>query len=292
MKRLLLGAVCLISLSSCGSKKTAISDKTSVSANVSETETTESSTSKPAATVSITESAAVYVTTKDTDKTAPIDRENNIPENAAYKQTKKRFYHDIYTTKSVSYYDKNDNILLTLNYSATDSGEDDFISKTVYYYNTEKKLISEAFYIGEDSEQCILSQYEYEDDNIIREKQSHYGDVSDYTLEYIYNVRGNLVQKQYYTSDGIQSNSIKYEYSDDGKILTEKDDISVTSYTYDENGNIAEKSVYRDLIHYKTVYTYDGKNRIKSETTYYDANAYDDESLIICEYEYEDYNCP
>lgn len=209
-----------------------------------------------------------------------------IPENAEYKQTTTIYDSHGFFERIVNIFDENDNVLINVVYTS-ENGEPP-TSWTIYTYDTDSRLIKEDFYYY-NNRLLHYIEYEYNENGImISDTEYSYlynGEVHEVRTEYIYDDKGRLSAEQAYQNDH-QSWRIEYEYDEQDRLI--KDNYysrinSYRSYSYDENGNISEKTDNGEFGITVTYYTYDDNNRPISAEEYHN-----DELTNTYEYEYEE----
>ncbi|MDE5583383.1 MAG: hypothetical protein K2J08_06740 [Ruminococcus sp.] len=261
MKKLIFILLCAVCLVSCSD--------TSVSEEISSSEE-----------VSVTETVTTTVS-ENKNETADIE----IPKNAEYKQTATIYNSHGFFEKIVNIFDENDNVLINLVY-ISENGEPP-TSWTIYTYDTDNRLIKEDFYCN--NRLLNYTEYEYDENGIIISDTEYYNinndEVQEIRTEYIYNDNGILSAKQTYQQNGNKSYSYHYEYDEQNRLIKENFNgriNSCCSYSYDENGNISEKTDNGEYGITVAYYTYDDNNRLISAEEYND-----DELIHTYEYEYE-----
>ncbi len=267
----LMCALCLVSCSNSAE----ISSEVSVAGIV--TTVTAVQTTQPAS-----ETVTVPVTTtENANETADIE----VPENAVYNQTITSHDSHGFFKRTVNIFDENDNVLINAAYTS----ENDNLpaSKTIYTY-TDGRLVKEDFYYS--NRLMYYVEYEY-DENGVMISDTEYnnldnGEVHEVRTEYIYDEKGRLSVAQAYQNDR-KSWRIEYEYDEQDRLIKETYYSRINaycSYSYDENGNLSEKTVDGEFGVTVTDYTYDENNRIIKAEDYHDG-----ELLYTYEYEYEFY---
>lgn len=209
-----------------------------------------------------------------------------IPENAEYKQTVTSNGSHGFFTRTVNIFNENDNMLISAVY--TSENEEPPTSWTIYTYDTDSRLIKEDFYYYNNR---LLHYIEYKyNGNGIMISDTEYdnlnnGEVHEIRTEYIYDDKGRLFAEHGYQNDH-QSGKIEYEYDEQDRLI--KDTFygrinSYRSYSYDENGNLSEKTDNGEFGVTVTYYTYDENNRLIKAEDYHDG-----EWIYTYEYEYEE----
>lgn len=277
--RLIFVLLCVLCLVSCGD--TSVSEEISFSEEVSVTETVTTVTAVQT-TQAASESVIVPVTTaENVNETADIE----VPENAVYKQTITSNNSRGFFERIVNIFDEKDNKLINAVY--TSENDESPTSWTIYTYDTDGKLIKEDFYFNDSLLHYI--EYEYDENGfMISDTEYSYlynGEVHEVRTEYIYDDKGRLSAEQAYQNDH-QSWRIEYEYDEQDRLI--KDNYysrinSYRSYSYDENGNLSEKTDDGEFGITVTYYTYDEDNRPVSAEEYHEG-----ELMYTYEYEYEE----
>ncbi len=105
-------------------------------------------------------------------------------------------------------------------------------------------------------------------------------DTNTFVSELKYNEFGDLAQS-IITEDGkTDTTTLKYKYNDDGQINWKKQTQStdqveykyITTYKYDNNGNLIEETSHSDLGKMKWTYQYNKNNNLIASSTYQDAD--------------------
>ncbi len=277
-KRLIFVFLCAVCLVSCSDAF--VCEEISFSEEVSVPEATTITavqTTQPAS-----ETATVPIqTTENVNETADIE----IPENAEYKQTVTSNDSHGFFERIVNIFDKKDNMLISVTY--TSENEELPTNWTIYTYDTYSKLIKEDFYYN--SRLWHYIEYEY-DENNCRISDTEYSvlyndELHEIKTEYIYDDKGRLFAEYGYQNDH-QSGKIEYEYDEQDRLI--KDTFygrinSYRSYSYDENGNLSEKTNDGEFGVTVTYYTYDENNRLIKAEDYHDG-----EWIYTYEYKYEE----
>ena len=208
-----------------------------------------------------------------------------IPENAVYKQIVTSYSSRGFFERIVNIFDEKDNKLINAVY--TSENDESPTSWTIYTYDTDGKLIKEDFYFNDSLLHYV--EYEYDENGfMISDTEYSYlynGEVHEVRTEYIYDDKGRLSAEQAYQNDH-QSWRIEYEYDEQDRLI--KDNYysrinSYRSYSYDENGNLSEKTDDGEFGITVTHYTYDEDNRLISAEEYHE-----NELMYTYEYEYEE----
>lgn len=284
---------CLICLSACGDKEV-----TDVSGNIMATEPVTSETTT-ATSVSVTMSSAEntnsetipQTTSAETVTEVPFyfDEENEVPENAAYKEIVLRYskYHGFKVQRYVTFYDIHDNPILKLCQTTPEQPEQTSYSKFKYFYeyNSDGTKSSEEYDTMHGRNHI---EYEYSDGLMIR-KTNFINDYTQYMEFYEYDEYNNPVKSiyidYYKNADYEITTTYTYEYDDNGRFtsrITENTDDyqRIEKFIYDENGNI-ESRTDNDM---KINYTYDSNDKLV------EMQQYDEDGLLWYElYEYEFY---
>ncbi len=213
------------------------------------------------------------------------ERTADVPENATYRQTVIKSNDDDKETgafqKELNYYDNQDNLIFSQRYILTEPEQ----AMGAEEYEYENGLLVSYSSYGN------ITEYEYNSDSKISAEilQSDGGTYK--RADYIYDEKGRLSQIQYYDADGEKDFDTVYEYDEQDRVIRESsDDISGrwVRYTYDDNGNISQKSSGSRNNSYVETYTYDANNRIISGKGYSDSKS-GFEINYTYEYEYEFY---
>lgn len=176
-----------------------------------------------------------------TDETAD---DIEIPENASYKQTVRKYEMlgvmlGDEGDKTVNIFDESDNLLLSVGYDR----------RTTYYsYDADGKLLEKNEYFGD----MLYLHYEYKYDENGRlsiEIVYKYGKESE-RYEYKYDSSDRVIGKEY------PSGSCEYyKYDDNGNIIEKTYGDSVDEYTYDEE-NCLIKHRHHVEYDWRADYTY------------------------------------
>lgn len=116
-------------------------------------------------------------------------------------------------------------------------------------------------------------------DTVIKKQVSAhviFNDTIDFTAFFKYEKNGNLAEQKSIQNRDTTSNQFVYKYNDKEEILLKKQiqnsEYGVNEYLnefkYDQNGNLIELSNKSDFGESKSIYKYDGENRIKKLTEY------------------------
>ncbi len=278
-KRLIFILLCAVCLVSCSDAS--VGEEISSSEEVSITETVTTITAVQT-TQPVSETSTVPIeTTENVNKTADIE----IPENAEYKQTATIYDSHGFFERIVNIFDENDNVLINAVY--TSENDEPPTSRTIYIYDTDGRLIREEFYYNNRLRHYI--EYEY-DENGVMISDTEYtnldnSEIHEIKTEYIYDDKGRLFAEYGYQNDH-QSGKIEYEYDEQDRLI--KDTFygrinSYRSYSYDENGNLSEKTNDGEFGVTVTYYTYDENNCLIKAEDYHD-----DEWIYTYEYKYEE----
>ena len=230
-------------MTACSGNNTA--EKVAVTEAVSEQ--TEACTTEISAKVTTATTAAVTAEPA-TEASFYCEEENDVPENAAYKIITMSYYlYSDNTSRTVSFYDCYDNVILKLVQTNSKSGE---ASKTEY-----KSMTGD-----------IREEYEYSNGLVIRETKYLNGEWYG-TLTHTLNEYGQPITTEYeYASEGGFSgvSEFEYEYDENGRVIRQETEsksteyYSSTSYTYDDKGNLKSE----DNGVKKKIYTYDSEKRL------------------------------
>lgn len=234
----------------------------------------------------VTSTTAVQTTQATEITTVPeTTADIEVPENAVYKQTETKNDSNGFFSRTVNIFDENDNVLVNAVY--TSENDEPPTSWTIYTYDTDGRLIREDFYYNDELHYYV--EYEY-DENDVMISDTEYsilynGEVHEVRTEYIYDDEGRLSAEQAYQNDH-QSWRIEYEYDEQDRLIKETLNSRINSYfyySYDENGNLSEKTSDGEFGVTVTNYTYDENNRLINAEDYHD-----DELAYTYEYEYEE----
>lgn len=208
-----------------------------------------------------------------------------IPENAVYEQTVTSYGEYEFYDRNVNIFDKDDNILINVEYRS-ENGEPN--RKVLYTYDADGNIIKEDFYV--DNRLSDYIEYEYNENGIMISDTEYdilnNDEVHEIKTDYIYDDKGRLSAEQAYQNDH-ESWRIEYEYDEQDRLVKENFYSRINSYfsyTYDENGNLAERTSDGEFGVTVTYYTYDENNRLVKSEDYHDG-----EWLYTYEYEYEFY---
>lgn len=251
-------AACSFLMTACSVNNPA--EKAAVTEAVSEQ--TEACTTLTAAKVTVATTAAVTAEPA-TEVSFYCEEENDVPENAAYKKITMRYHlYSDNTSRTISFYDCYDNVILKLFQTSSKSGE---ASKTKYKYeyNADGTTASKEY---KSMTGDVREEYEYSNGLVIREIQYLNGEWYG-TLTHTLNEYGQPITTEYeYASEGGFSgvSDFEYEYDENGRVIRKDTEsksteyYSSTSYTYDEKGNLKSE----DNGVKKKIYTYDSENRL------------------------------
>lgn len=213
------------------------------------------------------------------------ERTADVPENAVYRQIVIKSVDDDEETgafqKVLNYYDNQDNLIFSQRYVLTEPEQ----AMGAEEYEYENGLLVSYSSHGN------ITEYEYNPDNNISAEVLHSDGETYKKADYIYDEKGRLSQIQYYEADGEKDFATVYEYDEQDRVIHESsDDISGrwVRYTYDDNGNISQKSSGSRNNSYVETYTYDENNHIISGKGYSDSKS-GFETNYTYEYEYEFY---
>ena len=245
-------------MTACSGNNTA--EKVAVTEAVSEQ--TEACTTEISAKVTTATTAAVTAEPA-TEASFYCEEENDVPENAAYKIITMSYYlYSDNTSRTVSFYDCYDNVILKLVQTNSKSGE---ASKTEYKYeyNADGTAASKEY---KSMTGDIREEYEYSNGLVIRETKYLNGEWYG-TLTHTLNEYGQPITTEYeYASEGGFSgvSEFEYEYDENGRVIRQETEsksteyYSSTSYTYDDKGNLKSE----DNGVKKKIYTYDSEKRL------------------------------
>lgn len=263
-------AACSFLMTACSGNNTAekvavteaVSEQTEACTTVTTEKITETAFSTTAAKVTTATTAAVTAE-HATEASFYCEEENDVPENAAYKIITMSYYlYSDNTSRTVSFYDCYDNVILKLVQTNSKSGE---ASKTEYKYeyNADGTAASKEY---KSMTGDIREEYEYSNGLVIRETKYLNGEWYG-TLTHTLNEYGHPITTEYeYASEGGFSgvSEFEYEYDENGRVIRQETEsksteyYSSTSYTYDEKGNLKSE----DNGVKKKIYTYDSENRL------------------------------
>ena len=146
---------------------------------------------------------------------------------------------------------------------------------TTYAYDSDGNVVEE-----EDLIDDIITEASYSDGNASSETVTENG-VTTSETEYDYDAEGNIISEE--TAAGIVEENMFTTYDDMGRVISESDGKTVTSYTYDYMGRvIATSSVTQGIDGTRTTSSsYDGNGTLISET---------DERGAVTTYTYDSMN--
>lgn len=284
MKRLIFLLLCAVCLASCSNNSENEEISSSEEVSISETVTT-------AAAVQTTQAATDEAATTAVDVPFYFGDENEVPENAVYKQIRKSYSNGELTSRDIYFYDYHDNVILILFQTNPESDKPSKI-EYVYNYNADGTVSSMDMNVLVGNGNNEHTDYEYNPDGTVSREEKFNNDELWGSMEYFYDGHSEPIRKvAYFTSDGGFSSSTDYEYEYDfnGRATEMRtnsqtsDYNSVEKYVYDENGNVKECTQTSDIGEKKKVYTYDANNReIKVESYFNGSLEY------YYEYEYEE----
>ncbi len=278
MKRLIFLLLCAVCLASCSNNSESEEISSSEKVSVTETVTT-------AAAVQTTQAATEdVVTTPAAEAPFYFGDENEVPENAVYKQVRKSYRSGELANRDIFFYDEHDNVILILFQTNPESDKPSKI-EYVYNYNADGTVSSMNMNVLVGNGNNEHTDYEYDSNgNLICEKQ-YINDILQFTTDYTLDFEGKCILKTVDVKDcGIMS-STEYEYSDDGLVIKrnssnyEMIEPEYGQSTYDENGNLKEEIDGSK----KFCYSYDSDNRLVSSEEYHNG-----ELTYKYEYEYEE----
>lgn len=280
LKKILIAAVCILSLSSCGEKTSEpeenIPSESIVSGDSSESEISEESAEEPAE-ESKPETVFNY---------ADVDE---VPENARVKKTRYIVTDGERQFQSTEYLDEYGNPMRML-YNSGGAGTK--MTQYINEYDEKGNLVSVKTIPYEGFESLVA--YEYNDDDTVKTVTRSENGVVNTIETYSYNEHGDTASIETSLPDGgdvYGTTLFEYEYDENGRAVTEiqkdtTDFVYASIYrTYDDRGNVlTEKSTYGENTDGTTkVYGYDGQNRLISA---HDVSP-DGEEMFFMEYDYE-----
>jgi len=166
----------------------------------------------------------------------------------------------------------NGDVILDMKYNTAGVADE----KSIRLFNENGQLIEEFYYIQEDEIADHSTYQTDENGNIIREVK-HYADGTKDTIDYSYDLQGNILEK--ITTDSENEVEAKEIYTYQNNKLTEKKEyefgelVGKESIRYDDSGKSIENSKWQmDGESHRNKYTWDESGRLEKILTYNKAN--------------------